>query len=158
MHTRALARTGSRIWSMQELIMHHLPNRHHQPWLLRFQLEFSSRCLPQKRIEGKIWCMMGIGGSRGKSIPLPTFKTEAPRKAGRLSWLAQPDSVALPAGPEFESHQKRISECWERKKNPSLCSPQGLALSGMGQGSGGFSTRLVFLLMKKRWGPFHTPG
>jgi hypothetical protein len=105
-HTRALARTGSRIWSMQELIMHHLPNRHHQPWLLRFQLEFSSRCLPQKRIEGKIWCMMGIGGSRGKSIPLPTFKTEAPRKAGRLRWLSRPGSVALLAGGEFESHQK----------------------------------------------------
>ena len=48
-------------------------------------------------------------------------------KAGRLRWLARPGSVLLLVGPEFESHQKRISVCWE-KKNPSLYSPQDLAM------------------------------
>ena len=65
------------------------------------------------------------------------------RKARRLRWLARPGSVALPADPEFESHQKRIFRLLGEKKTPSLCSPQGLALLGMGQGSGGFSTRLA---------------
>ena len=43
----------------------------------------------------------------------------------------------------------------ERKKTLLLCSPQGLALIGMGQGSESFSTRvrrLEFFLIKKRWG------
>ena len=48
----------------------------------------------------------------------------------------------------------------ERKKTPSLCSPQGLALIGMGQGSGGsfYPGNLVRLpLNEKTVGPFHTP-
>jgi len=82
------------------------------------------------------------------------------RKAGRLRWLARPGSVALPAGPEFESHQKRISGCWE-KKNPLAVLAARLGPLGHGPGFGGFLypvSRLGFLLMKKRWGPFHTPG
>ena len=39
-----------------------------------------------------------------------------------------------PPRPGFDSHMERISGSWG-KKIPSLCSPQGLALSGMGQGS-----------------------
>jgi len=59
-------------------------------------------------------------------------------KGRAASWLARLSSVAphksrvrIPAGANFH--------LWV-KKSPSLCSPQGMALGGMGQGSGGFST------------------
>ena len=42
-----------------------------------------------------------------------------------------------PPRPEFDSRVEQIFSLWG-KKIPSLCSPQGLALSGMGQGSGVF--------------------
>ena len=43
------------------------------------------------------------------------------------------------------------------KKSLSLCSPQGLALSGMGQGSGVFprpGEAVLLPLNEKQWGPF----
>ena len=51
------------------------------------------------------------------------------------------------------------SKSWSRSKPPSLCSPQRLGPLGHGPGFGAFLypvSRLCFLLMKKRWGPFHT--
>jgi len=42
-----------------------------------------------------------------------------------------------PPRPGFDSHVERISGPWG-KKIPSLCSPQDLALSDVGQGSGVF--------------------
>ena len=79
-------------------------------------------------------------------------------KGRAVSWLARSGSVAP---------QQVLSSILIRsefpavgvKKKPSLCSPRGLALSGMGQGSAVFSTRVSrcgFLLMKKRWGRFLT--
>jgi len=78
-----------------------------------------------------------------------------------LSWLVRPDSVALPAGPEFESHQKRISDCWKKKKTFLAVLVARLGPFGRESGFGGFLysvSLLGFFLMKKRWGPFHTPG
>jgi hypothetical protein len=51
---------------------------------------------------------------------------------------------------------ERISASWV-KKIPSLCSPKGLALSGMGQGSGVFprpGEAVLLPLNEKRWDPF----
>ena len=59
------------------------------------------------------------------------------RKAGRFRWQARPGSVALPAGPEFESHQKRISGCWEKKK-PIVVLAASLGPLGHGPRFGGF--------------------
>jgi len=120
-----------------------------------------------------------ITKSQGLGTTLPDKKKKVPAKphANRCNcdllgsrckakgwaaeWLAQPGSIVLSVGPEFESHQKRISECWERKKNPLAVLAARLGPLGHGPGFGGFLypvSRLGFLLMKKWWGPFHTPG
>ena len=88
------------------------------------------------------------------------FKASMPvRKAGRSRWLAEPGSVVLPAGPEFESHQKRISGCWEKKKPIAVLAAR-LGPLGHGLGFGGFLypvSWLGFLLLKKNSGACFTP-
>ena len=65
--------------------------------------------------------------------------------------------MVVPRGREFKSQLGRISKL---KKSLSLCSPQGLALSGMARVRGVFprpGEAVLLSLNEKRWGPF-TPS
>ena len=84
-----------------------------------------------------------------------TYQDSNLRTVGRPNWLARLSRVAptrsrvrILGGTNF---------CLVGKKIPSLCSPKGLALSGMGQSSGVFprpGEAVLLPLNKKRWGPF----
>ena len=78
------------------------------------------------------------------------------RKAERLSWLARPGSVALPAGPEFESHQKRISGCLGEKKPLAVLAAR-LGPLGHGPGFGGFLYPVRLPLNEKTVGSVSHP-
>ena len=88
-----------------------------------------------------------------------SYQSSCERSDGRLASLGQ----VVSRSQQVLSSNIIISKFQvAERKNLSLCSPQGLALTGMGQGSGDFSTRLIsrlgFLLMKKWWARFTTPG
>ena len=77
-------------------------------------------------------------------------------KGRPASWLARSGSVAPPTGPEFDSHQKRISGCWGKKKTLVVLAAR-LDPLGHGPGFGGFiyPDKPVWLsLNEKTMGPF----
>ena len=88
-----------------------------------------------------IWCVLKLYWTIYKL--LDKFAHKVASSVGRRRPVAPPR-------PGFDSHVERISGLWG-KKIPSLCSPQGLALSGMSRVRGFFRGRekpYCFHLMK----------
>jgi len=106
-------------------------------------------------------------GAGMRSSNSSTMKVISIRR-GQIEWLAKGRAVEM-ASPARE--RRALSRSWVRisseanfrllgEKKPLAVLAARLGPLGHGPGFGGFLypvSRLGFLLMKKRWGPFHTP-